>query len=184
MDGTRIVVTGLVVSTECTPVAGALAILAAIVVFMQTQTLPLEISRAAVDLDGQSADNLVDPVSLRRVRMADARRGERPVVLLTDEHLPRGAVRVEIDMRLASPSSKPATTPVARIALLELDGTPACVRDVAADALSPDRFSPIAVPCHLAKDTPATLAVFSLGVADLAIDSVRLVWTAHSARTE
>ena len=158
----------------------ALAGLSVIVVLMQYQAWPLELRRAAVDLDGLSADNIVDPVSHTRVRFADARRGERPVVLLTDEYLPRGTVRVEVSMRRAS--GAPALTPVARIALIELDGHVACARDVTADTLAGDRFESVIVPCRVTRDTPATLAVFTLGAADLAVDTVRLVWTSGPPR--
>jgi hypothetical protein len=160
----------------------ALAGLGLIVLLMQFQTWPLEVSRAAADLDGQAADNVVDPVSRARVRMADARRGERPVVLLTDEYLPRGPLRIDTGLRLAGAITKPG--PVARIALVELDGHVACARDMTADVLTTDGFTTVAVPCRLSKDTPATLAIFTLGAADLAIDTVRLIWTSQPARPE
>ena len=69
------------------------------------------------------------------------------------------------------------TTPAARIALVELDGHVACTRDIGGDEVPPDRFATIGVPCRLSRDTPATLAVFSLGTADLAFEAVRLRWT-------
>jgi hypothetical protein len=78
-------------------------------------------------------------------------------------------------MRLLGASTKPG--PLARIALVQLDGHIACARDVGPDLLTADRFTTVAVPCRLLTDTPATLAVFTLGVADLAIDTVRLTWT-------
>jgi hypothetical protein len=166
-----------------TPAVGAAtALVAAILVLMQYQSWPLAISRHAVDFDGQAADNVVDPVSQSRVRLAGAKRGERPIVLLTDEYLPRGPLRVEIGMRLASTS--PSTAAVARIALIELDGHVACAREVAGDLLATTRFEIVALPCQLTKDTPATLAVFTLGVADLAVDRIRLTWTPFPARTE
>ena len=115
------------------------------------------------------------------MRFADAKRKERPIVLLTDEYLPRGPLRVEVGMRLASAHSSPAT--VARIALIELDGHVACARDVASDSLSIGRFETVALPCQLSRDTPATLAVFTVGVANLAVDTVRLVWTPGPTRT-
>jgi hypothetical protein len=155
-------------------VAVALAVLLAVVLLMQAQAWPLSIAHAAVDLDGQAADNVADPVAGIPVRLADARRKERPVVLLTDEYLPRGPLRVDVGMRLASAVTGPVA--VARITLVELDGHVACHRDVPADMLSGERFTTVAVLCRLTQDTPATLAVFTLGVADLAIDQVRLTW--------
>ena len=64
-----------------------------------------------------------------------------------------------------------------RLALVELDGTVACARDVSSDELLQDRFVTIAVPCQLSHDTAATLAIYSLGVSDLAFGDVRLRWT-------
>ena len=163
-------------------VAVSAVVLAAILVTDAVPIVAAQIARHAADLDGQAADNVVDPVSQTRVRFADAGRKERPIVLLTDEYLPRGPMRVEIGMRLAS-ANPPAGT-VARIALIELDGHVACAREVASDILSNGRFETVALSCRVSKDTPATLAVFTLGIVDLAVDTVRLVWTPLPARAE
>lgn len=161
-------------------IAAATTVLVVVLVLMQFQSWPLAMFLRAVDLDGQSADNLEDPVSHTQVRFADAKRGERPVVLLTDQYLPRGRVRVDVTMRRSGHSTKPG--PLARIALIELDGHVACAREITADLVAADRFTLVDTPCRVTRDTPATLAIFTLGNADLAIDGVDLIWTADPAR--
>ena len=159
-------------------VAGAAIVCAGLITAMQFQRWPLEVRYDAADLDGLEADNVVDAVAQRTVRFADAKRNLRPVVLLPDEFLPAGALTTEVALRRtdAAPPATP-TTPAARIALIELDGHVACSRDIGADEAPHERFAVITVPCRLSRDTPATLAIFSLGTADLAFDTVRLRWT-------
>ncbi len=59
----------------------------AIVIGMQFPYWPLQRRLEAADLEGLNADNRIDEVARREVRVADAARGVRPVVLLTDEVL-------------------------------------------------------------------------------------------------
>ena len=166
----------------CTPslrspvVVAALLVLGTVVVAMQFQRWPLALHYDAVDLDGLDADNKVDDVSRRLARVADARRGVRPIVLVPDEYLPAGPLTVSLSARQTSEPPQGAV-PVMRIVVSELDGTVACARDVQSHELPADRLSDIAVPCRLSHDTAATLAVFSLGAADLAVDAVGLRWT-------
>lgn len=168
--------TSLAAALRAPAVAGAAALLAVVVVAMQYQSWPLQLRLQAADLDGLEADNVVDAVSGRASRLADARRGVRPVALLPDEFLPAGALQTEVALRRASPDQT-ATGAGARVALVELDGRVACARDVSAGELPADRFETIAVACRISQDTAATLAIFSLGTVDLAVDSVRLRWT-------
>ncbi len=161
-------------------VVGAVALLVIIVIAMQYQAWPLRIDRQAVDLDGINADNIIDPVTGMRVRAADAKRGVRPVVLLPDEYLPGGLLRVEVGLRRSSAAAAPET-PVARIALVQVDDHVACARDVSASEMLDDRFETVTIRCRLTDDGPATLAVDSLGTADLAVADVRLVWTTETA---
>jgi 4-amino-4-deoxy-L-arabinose transferase-like glycosyltransferase len=162
-------------SLRSLPVAGAVILFAALFAAMQFQAWPLELRDDAADLDGLEADNVDDAVAHRTVRFADAKRGLRPVVLLPDEYLPAGALTTEVTVRRTA--GEATTTPAARIALVELDGHVACSRDIGADEVPSDRFATIAVPCRLSRDTPATLAIFSLGTVDLAFEAVRLRWT-------
>jgi hypothetical protein len=156
--------------------ATAGATLAAIVVAAQMQTWPLRATYQAADLEGLSASNQVDEISGALVRVADARRGERPFALLPDTYFPQGTLRLTARMRMTSAAAYEAT-PVARITLQPLNGRSACTADVVAGQIASDRFSDVAILCHLERDGPATLAVFGLGQADLALDSVRLEWT-------
>jgi hypothetical protein len=88
---------------------------------MQFQSWPLTISLDAADLDGVGAANTIDPVSQRPARVADARRGVRPVATLTDEYLPAGRMVVTIRARSVTPAVS-AQTAVARLVVLQLDG--------------------------------------------------------------
>jgi 4-amino-4-deoxy-L-arabinose transferase-like glycosyltransferase len=151
----------------------AAAVVLVLVVAAQFKAWPLVVTYRAADLDGLAAGNAVDDISGAPVRVADARRGLRPVVLLPDTYLPRGSVHVTVAMR-ASGSGRYAA-PIARIALTHLDGTLACATDVAG-SIPADRFTDVVVPCRLETDGPVTLAVFSLGETDLAIAGVRLAW--------
>ena len=95
---------------------------------------------------------------------------------LPDEYLPAGALTVSLSARQTS-EPPPGAVPVMRIVVSELDGTVACAREVQSHELPADRLSDVVVPCRLSRDTAATVAVFSLGAADLAVDAVGLRWT-------
>jgi 4-amino-4-deoxy-L-arabinose transferase-like glycosyltransferase len=157
-------------------VAAAMAAVLMVAVAAQTQAWPLTVRYEAASLDGLAAANAFDTVAGGTVRVADAARGERPVALLADTYLPRGTARLAVRLRAAITAVEGAT-PVARITLVPLQGPPACTADVAASQLGNEQFSEIAILCDLPQDGPATLAVFTLGVVDLAIESVRLDWT-------
>jgi len=145
-----------------------------IAIRMQFQSWPLTISLDAADLDGVNAANTIDPVSQRPARIADARRGVRPVALLPDEYLPAGRMVVTMRARSVTPAVS-AQTPVARIVVFQLDGRQACVSDLTAAQL-PAAFAEVAVPCALTVDGPATLIVYSLGANEIAIDRINLTW--------
>lgn len=157
-------------------------VIVGIVIAAQFRAWPLRVVYDGADLDGLSAMNAIDQMTGRPVRVADAKRGVRPVVLLPDTYLPRGGVTVTVAIRRLSDAEAAAEpsagldTPVARVVLLHLDGLPACATEIAENHLATDRFTDIAVPCRLERDGPATLAVFSLGKIDLVIDRVRLAW--------
>lgn len=156
-------------------VLAALGLFAAVVVAMQYQAWPLRVHYAAVELDGLEADNRVDEMSGQPVRAADARRGLRPVVLLTDEALPRGPLSIQVRMRRTSEPAA-ASLPAARMALTELDGRVACARDVEASDLAADRFETLVLPCRLTHDAVVTFAIYATGATDLAVADVALTW--------
>jgi len=151
-----------------------LALVLAIAIAMQFQSWPLTISLDAADLDGVGAANTIDPVSQRPARVADAKRGLRPVALLPDEYLPAGRMLVTMRARSVTPAVS-AQTPVARIVVLQFDGRQACASDLTAAQL-PAAFAEVAVPCGLTADGPATLIVYSLGANEIAIDRINLSW--------
>ena len=145
-----------------------------IAIAMQFQSWPLTISLDAADLDGINAANTIDPVSQRPARVADARRGVRPVALLPDEYLPAGRMVVTMWARSVTPAVS-AQTPVARIVVFQLDGRQACESNLTAAQL-PGTFAEVAVPCGLTGDGPATLIIYSLGANEIAIDRINLSW--------
>lgn len=150
--------------------------LVAIIVAMQFQQWPLSVTYEAVDLDGADARNEIDQISGTLARVADARGGIRPAVLLPDEYLPAGALTVTVRARrLSTPPAHEAAA--IRTVLFHLDGRPACLTDLPARELPIDRFDDFAVPCRLTRDGPATLIVYTLGVVDLAVERVNLSWT-------
>lgn len=161
-DVVRIPVVGLAA-------AGALAVAVA----AQYQSWPLQVTYDAVDLDGALASNERDAVSGDAARIADATRGIRPVVLLADEYLPSGRLTASVRMRRLTDGPD---APAVRVFLYHLDGTPACLSDVAARDLRRDRFVDVEIGCELRSDGPATFGVVSLGVADLSVERVNLSW--------
>jgi len=144
-----------------------------VAVAAQFQPWPLRVTYEAVNLDGLQASNERDAVSGRPARVADAKRGIRPIALIADEHLPRGRVTASVRARQLGTATDGQAL---RVVLYHLDGTPACVSDVAARDLPRDRFVDLEVECRLRSDGPATFAVTTLGVADLAIERVNLSW--------
>jgi 4-amino-4-deoxy-L-arabinose transferase-like glycosyltransferase len=144
-----------------------------IAVAAQYQNWPLQVTYDAVDLDGLLASNELDAVAGRPVRVADAKRGVRPVVLLADEYLPAGRLTATIRARRVHDAPD---VPGLQVVVYHLDGTPACLSEVPARDLPRDRFADFDVSCHLRSDGPATLAVVTLGAADIAIDRVNLSW--------
>jgi hypothetical protein len=151
-----------------------LALVLTMAIAMQFQSWRLTISLDAAGLDGVGAANRIDPVSQQPARVADARRGVRPVALLPDEYLPAGRMVVTIRARSVTPAVS-AQTVVARILVFQLDGRQACVSDLTAARL-PAAFADAAVPCGLTADGPATLIVYSLGTNEIAIDRIKMSW--------
>ena len=141
----------------------------------QFESWPLEVSYDAAELEGIAATNQVDDVSGSLARLADAEQGTRPIALLPDTFFPAGSLRLTARLRMTHAAAYHAT-PVARVALVQLNGRPACIGDISAAQLRSDQFSEIAMLCELDRDGPATLAVFSLGQADLSVDTLRLAW--------
>lgn len=155
-------------------VAVSAALLAAVVTAMQYQSWPLQIDLHAGDLEGLEADTIVGPDG-QRVRAADARRGLRPVVLFTDEYLPRGPIALSTELRFAGTPSQ-AAGPAVRIALVDLDGRPACSRDLASTDQREAAGLRVTLVCHLPQDGPTTLAIYSLGTEDFVVGAIQLRW--------
>jgi hypothetical protein len=168
------VVLRLLGSLRMPVVSIACAVLIAVVVGAQFKSWPLAITYQAADLDGLAARNVFDPALERHVRVAEASKGERPIVLLPDTQLPIGRLRVTTRLRLAS--AVDSETSVARAALVQLDGRPACVADITAAQLTRDAFTDIVTLCELERDGPATFALFARGQGDLVVESVRFAW--------
>ena len=156
-------------------VAISAAILAVVFVLMQFQSWPLRRHLMAADMDGLSADNRVDPLLRAAVRVADAQRGPRPVVLLSDEYFPRGTFRVRTRARRLSEDTRDGTVAM-RVSVVDLDGRPACVHDVTPGELATDQFTTLTMTCELAHDSVATLAVFNTGTADFSVHDLSLEW--------
>jgi len=163
------------VAVRSPAVAGACALLVTIAVAMQFQHWPLRMHMRAADLDGLLADNPVDDIVKHRVRSADAARGVRPVALLTDHYFARGAVRLNLGVRRLD-EPRDAASPALRVSLVDLEGNVICATDVRAAEIAADRFSSTTLMCGLSKDTVATVAVFSLGHVDFALDDVSFEW--------
>jgi hypothetical protein len=164
------------------PIALASAFLCACMLAMQFADWPLALHYDAVALEGVAADNRVDPVSGRPARVADAARGQRPIVLLSDEYLPSGEVTMTVRARLTESGSDRISVPVARIVLLQSGGRIACERTISALELQRDHFESIEAECRLPRTGPTTFAIESLGNADLAIDDLALTWTLLPSR--
>jgi 4-amino-4-deoxy-L-arabinose transferase-like glycosyltransferase len=162
------------VSLRSAVVKSAALGLLVIVVAMQFQSWPLRRQLEAALLDGLNADNVVDKVAGREVRIADAARGVRPMVLLADEYFPRGTVRLSVRARRLQEA--PSAVPALHVSIVDLAGQPACAREFAAGELRPDAFDALVVMCPIVRDTVATLAVTTLGAVDVAIDELSLDW--------
>jgi 4-amino-4-deoxy-L-arabinose transferase-like glycosyltransferase len=163
---------GLAVQSRA--VAVPVAAVVALSVAAQFREWPLQVRYDAAELDGVSARNETSRATGDLVRAAEARHGVRPIVLLPDAYLPRGGVTVTVHARRTSHAID-LVQPAVRLALIPLRGT-ACVRDVLAQELRTEHFAQIVLPCRLLHDGPATLAVVSLGVADLEVREVVLMW--------
>jgi 4-amino-4-deoxy-L-arabinose transferase-like glycosyltransferase len=156
-------------------IVAACVVLLAITTAMQFQHWPLRMRMSAADLEGLLGENVEDNVAGHVVRVADAARGVRPVALLSDHYFARGAIQATLAARRLAEPPNPAA-PALRMSVVDLSGHAACTTDVLAGELAADRFHPIRMTCHLPTDRVATLAVFSLGVVDLALDDVSLEW--------
>jgi 4-amino-4-deoxy-L-arabinose transferase-like glycosyltransferase len=150
------------------------ALIAGLIIAAQFRTWPLHASYEAAALDGLAARNVVDEVSHRSSRQADAARGIRPIVLLAEQYFPYGTMQVQAHGRRLTESAPP--TAALRMAMTDLSGTVLCTIDVPAAALQQDRYSPFGMACPLAHDLVGTVAIFSLGTTDIAIDTLSLTW--------
>jgi 4-amino-4-deoxy-L-arabinose transferase-like glycosyltransferase len=155
-------------------VAASCAVILMLAVLAQFRSWPLDLTFEAADLDGLGAGNAIDDVSGAPVRVGDAQRGVRPIALLPDTYLPRGPVTVSVELQQTTATA--GDRAVARVAMLHLDGTPACSQDIGAAQLPAGTRTDVHTRCLLLRDGPATLAIFSLGETDLVIGTIRLSW--------
>ena len=155
-------------------VAIAVTFLTVVAIAAQFRAWPLHVEYRAVSLDGIAARNDDDPIAASHVRIADAARGVRPVVLLAEQHLPSGTIEVATSLRRLGEDRQ--DTMAVRLALTDLSGQLLCAHDVPAAALRRDAFDTAIMACRLPHDDITTLAIFSLGTTDVAFDAVTLSW--------
>ena len=160
----------------------ALAFLSVMVALgLQRESPGLNVRYAAADLDTMNEVNQVDPILGRSVRITPAAGGRRTAMILSDEYLPAGDVRLRIRARRGH-STAGIDTPVARVTFISSDGAPGCAEDLPLGSFVTDRFADIWLFCKLPSEGPATLIVDVLGVVDLAFDDIRMTWLPVSSR--
>jgi hypothetical protein len=150
------------------------ACLALVVVFaaMQRGAWPLRYELTAAQTDGLNATDILDPQS-GVVRVADAARGRRAAILLSDEALPRGTFDVVIRMKVLADAREQAVVQ----AWLQTDAaTRICERVIEARTSPAGEWFSVEMPCTLRADTVATVVVETTGVVDVAFESLRLRW--------
>lgn len=143
-------------------------------VIAQWSDRPAEFVFRASDMDGMNAENIRDTDTGRTVRYVPAAAGPRQAMVLADEYLPAGRFQLLLTARRQGPPLN-LNTPVARVALANLDGSAACTEEIPWGMIPDDRFGKIWVPCTLSVEGPATLVVQSLGMTDIFFDEVALV---------
>jgi hypothetical protein len=142
---------------------------------MQAYQWPVRYRLQPTELDGVNGENRSEPDG-RLVRVSDAARGQRAAFALYDEYLPSGPVTLRLQIRRGA-GELPAGTPVARVSLFLLDGSPPCYTQVTIGQLSaPGEWTRFAVACSLASDGPARLIADTLGRVDLSFGDVLLQW--------
>lgn len=153
----------------------ALAAGAAVAVAAGLQWVPLRLNvrYQASSLDAMNEFNRVDPILGQSVRFVEAAGGRRTAMILPDEFLPAGDLRLTISARRGH-SQAAADVPVARVTVIARDV--ACAEDIPLGILYEDRFSDVWIPCPLKSEGPATLLVETLGVVELAFENVTLTW--------
>ena len=152
--------------------AAACIVVVAWVVAMQRGEWPLRYELSAVDTDGLRADNVVD-VTAGLVRSADAARGRRAAVLLSDESLPHGTFDVVI--RLAAGGAPPEQA-IAEAWVQTDAGLRVCQKLISASESVPGQWTDVTMPCTLGADAVATVVVETTGAVDIAFESLRLRW--------
>ena len=155
----------------------ALAAGAAVTAAVGLQWVPLrlQVRYQASSLDAMNEFNRVDPILGQSVRFVEAGRGRRTAMILPDEFLPSGDLRLTISGRRGH-SQAAADVPVARVTVIAPDGSVACLEDIPLGILYEDRFSDVWIPCTLKSEGAATLLVETLGLVDLAFEDVILTW--------
>jgi hypothetical protein len=142
---------------------------------MQAYQWPVRYRLQPTELDGVNGENRSESDG-RLVRVSDAARGQRAAFALYDEYLPSGPVTLRLQMRRGA-GELPVGTPVARVSLFLVDGSPPCYTHVTIGQLAPpDEWTRFTISCTLPSDGPARLIADTLGRVDLSFGDVLLQW--------
>ena len=142
---------------------------------MQAYQWPVRYRLQPTELDGVNGENRSESDG-RLVRVSDAARGRRVAFALYDEYLPSGPVTLGLQMRRGA-GELPVGTPVARVSLFMVDGSPPCYTQVTIGQLAPpDEWTLFTISCTLPSDGPARLIADTLGRVDLSFGDVLLQW--------
>ncbi|MDQ3446679.1 MAG: hypothetical protein M3496_10985 [Pseudomonadota bacterium] len=141
-------------------------------VAMQTGDWPLRYELMAAQTDGLDVTDVVDAAA-GVVRVADAARGRRAAMLLSDEALSRGTFDVVIRMKALADVGE---QPIAKAWLQTDAAVPICERVIGARESAAGEWFNVEMSCTLRTDTVATIVVETTGVADVAFESLRLRW--------
>ncbi|MBA3271219.1 MAG: hypothetical protein H0T71_11990 [Acidobacteria bacterium] len=145
----------------------------AAMVAMQRAEWPVRYSLDAAHMDGLNAANAVDP-EFGLVRVADAARGRRAALLLSDEALPHG--RFDVVLRLRAAAGAAARDDGIVIARLETATQRLCELTVTRGQAPPGQWIDVTMPCTLHQDDSVTIVVDTTGAVDVAFQSVQLRW--------
>jgi hypothetical protein len=152
-----------------------LATVSAVAVLMQFGQWPIRYRLDAVEMDGQSVDNLRDQDG-RLVRVADAARGSRLAAALPDEFLPAGPFSINVRLRSAGQFASAGQAARIWLAVSDLPGPLACQSAIPSEGLRTDSWTDVEISCSLDRDAVTFLAVEASGRVDLMISDVVLEW--------
>jgi Dolichyl-phosphate-mannose-protein mannosyltransferase len=142
---------------------------------MQAYQWPVRYRLQPTELDGVNGENRTEPDG-RLVRVSDAARGQRVAFALYDEYLPSGPVTLRLQIRRGA-GDLPVGTPVARVSLFRIDGSPPCYTPITIGQLAPpDTWTQFTLSCNVPSDGPTRFIVDTLGRVDLSFGDAHLQW--------